>query len=105
MQDPNNPSDPLQLMLPDVESILDEKALLELFTKRVEEMMCTDLDLLLSSLYRLDVEEHKIQRALKSATVPAAEGIASLIIERQKEKIATRKKYSSGDSDPWKGLE
>ena len=50
-------------------------------------MIRTDLDLLLSSLYRLDVEEHKILKALKSNTVPPAEGIAALIIERQKEKI------------------
>ena len=66
--------------------------------------MRTDLGLLLSSLYRLDVEEHKIQKALRSSTVPAAEGIATLIIERQKEKIETRKKYSTGKGDPYKGL-
>ena len=95
----------IQLIIQEAESILDEKALLELFTKRVEEMMRSDLDLLLSSLYRLDVEEHKIQKALKSSSVPAAEGIAQLIIDRQKEKMETRKKYSSGKSDPWKGLE
>ncbi|MEO5906821.1 MAG: hypothetical protein ABIQ11_08845 [Saprospiraceae bacterium] len=102
--DNDNLPDPIQKLLPDVESILDEAALLELFTKRVEEMMRDDLDLLLSSLYRLDVEEHKIQNALRSSAVPVAEGIASLIILRQKEKIATRKKYSSGQADPWKGL-
>ena len=100
-----NLPDPLEQILPDVESILDEKALLELFTKRVEEMMRDDLGLLLSSLYRLDVYEDKIQRALKSPTVPAAEGIARLIIERQKEKILTRKKYSSDKKDTWTGLE
>ena len=88
-------------LLPEIENILDEKALLELFTRRVEEMMDNDLDLLLSSLYRLDVEEHKIQAALRSSTTPPAEGIASLIIERQKEKIATRKKYSSGKNVNW----
>ena len=101
----DNLPDPLEQILPEVESILDEKALLELFTKRVEEMMRDDLGLLLSSLYRLDVYEDKIQQALKSPTVPAAEGIARLIIERQKEKIMTRKKYSDGTTDKWKGLD
>lgn len=95
--------DPIEKILPDVESILDEKALLELFTRRVEELMRDNLDLLLSSLYRLDVEEYKIQNALRSATTPAAEGIASLIIERQKERIKTRKTYSSGRNNIWKG--
>ena len=47
-------------LLPESESILDEPALLDLFTTRVEELMRDDLDLLLSSLYRLDVEEYKI---------------------------------------------
>src|SRR4030095_8417753 len=100
-----NLPDPFERILPEVESILDEKALLELFTKRVEEMMRDDLGLLLSSLYRLDVYEDKIQMALKSPTVPAAEGIALLIIERQKEKILTRKKYSSDKKDTWTRLE
>ncbi len=91
--------------LPESESILDEPALLELFTKRVEEMMQGDLDLLLSSLYRLDVEEYKIQHALRSTHIPAARGIAKLIIDRQKEKIITRKKYASEKKKKdWEGL-
>lgn len=81
-------------LLSHLDPILDEKMLLVLFTQRVEEMMREDLGLLLSTLYRLDVEEEKIQHALKSPTVPPAEGIASLIIERQKERLLTRKKYS-----------
>ena len=69
-------------LLPESESILDEPALLELFTTRVEELMRDDLDLLLSSLYRLDVEEYKIQDALRSADLPPARGIAKLIIDK-----------------------
>ncbi|MBK9982549.1 MAG: hypothetical protein IPP15_09000 [Saprospiraceae bacterium] len=98
-------SDPLKALIPEFDSILDEEALLDLFTTRVEELIRDNLDLLLSSLYRLDVEEYKIQRALRSSTVPAARGIAQLIIDRQKEKIKTRKMYSSGKEDMWKGLE
>lgn len=93
-------------LLPESESILDEPALLDLFTTRVEELLKGDIDILLSSLYRLDVEEHKIQRALRSPDVPAARGIAQLIIDRQKEKIITRKKYATEkkkDQD-WEGL-
>lgn len=91
-------------LLPESESILDEPALLDLFTKRVEELMQDDIGLLLSSLYRLDVEEYKIQRALRSPEVAPARGIAKLIIDRQKEKIRTRKEYSSGKKGEWKGL-
>ncbi len=100
-----NLPDPLDQLIPEYDSILDEEALLDLFTTRVEELMRDNLDLLLSSLYRLDVYEDKIERAMHSSTVPAARGIASLIIERQKERIRTRKMYSSGKEDKWKGLE
>jgi hypothetical protein len=93
-------------LLPESESILDEPALLDMFTTRVEEMLKGDIDLLLSSLYRLDVEEYKIQRALRSPDVPPARGIAKLIIDRQKEKLITRKKYGSEKKDKgdWEGL-
>ena len=91
-------------LLPESEAILDEPALLALFTSRVEEMMRDDLDLLLSSLYRLDVEEYKIQAALRSVTIPPAQGIAQLIIDRQKERLRTRRDYGQGKKNDWQGL-
>ena len=101
----DNSSDLFDNLLPESESILDEPALLDMFTTRVEEMLKGDIDLLLSSLYRLDVEEHKIQHALRSPVVPAARGIAQLIIDRQKQKLITRKKYGSEKKDKdWEGL-
>ena len=99
-----NLPDLFENLLPENESILDEPALLDLFTERVEEMIRHDLDLLLSSLYRLDVEEHKIQAVLNSPDIPTARGLAQLIIDRQKEKIKTRKAYSSGNKKEWEGL-
>lgn len=86
------------------DAILDEPALLDLFTQRVEELMRDDLGLLFSSLYRLDVEEYKIRDALHSPDIPPARGIASLIIKRQKERLKTRKDYSSGNQKDWEGL-
>ena len=105
MEDDDKLPDPFNPLIPESDAILDEAALLDLFTTRVEELMRDNLDLLLSSLYRLDVEEDKIEKALHSAHVPAARGIAALIIERQKEKIKTRQTYSSGKKDMWEGLE
>jgi hypothetical protein len=91
-------------LLPESESILDEPALLDLFTTRVEELMRDDIGLLLSSLYRLDVEEYKIQRALRSPEVAPARAIAKLILDRQKERLNTKKKYSTGERPNWDGL-
>jgi hypothetical protein len=103
MEEENLPG-PFDALLPESDSILDEPALLDLFTKRVEELIRDDLGLLLSSLYRLDVEEHKIQKALRSPEVPTARAIAGLIIDRQKEKIKTRKAYATGEKKEWEGL-
>ena len=103
MEQENLP-DLFEKLLPESEDILDEPALLDLFTTRVEEMIREDLGLLLSSLYRLDVEEYKIQGVLNSPDIPTARGIAQLIIDRQKEKIKTRKAYSTGKKKEWEGL-
>jgi hypothetical protein len=102
--DIENLPDPFEKFLPENEDILNEPALLELFTERVDEMIRHDLGLLLSSLYRLDVEEHKIQSVLNSPDIPTARGLAQLIIDRQKEKIKTRKEYSTGKKKDWEGL-
>jgi hypothetical protein len=95
---------PFKQGFPEYNPVLDEETVIQLFTKRVEELMRDDLDLLLSSLYRFDVLEEKIQAALHSATVPPAEGIARLILERQKERLKTRQTYSKGNQTKWEGL-
>ncbi|NNF35613.1 MAG: hypothetical protein HKN68_16015 [Saprospiraceae bacterium] len=82
---------------------LDEDSLYEMILSRVNELLETDVDLLLSYLYRLDVEEHKITNALSmNAILPANEGIARLILERQKQRMITKKKFKQ---DPIKGWE
>ena len=67
---------------------LDEETLFQLILNRVNELLETDIDLLMSYLYRLDVEESKINHALSmDALLPANKGIAKLILERQKQRI------------------
>ena len=81
----------------------DEGALYEMILNRVNELLETDIDLLMSYLYRLDVEEYKINRALSlNALLPVNEGIAALILERQKQRMITKKKFKQ---DPIKGWE
>ena len=104
MKDEEDPNFPAKQFFPEYDPVLDEESVIQLFTERVEALMRDDLDLLLSSLYRFDVEEDKIQAALHSATVPAARGIALLILDRQKERLKTRKSYSKGNQTKWEGL-
>ena len=55
---------------------LDETTLYDMILNRVNELLETDIDLLLSYLYRLDVEEYKINHALSMhAKQPVNEGI------------------------------
>jgi len=82
----------------------NEEAIIEMLSHRVADMIDSDIDLLLSYLYRLDVEETKIDFILnQQTTIPAHIGLASLIWERQKERLATKKKY--GDSGMIEGWE
>ena len=83
---------PAEKWLPEYDPILDEEAVLQLFTERVEDMMQHNLDLLLSSLYRLDVEEVDIQRALHLPDVTPARAIAKLILDRQKVRLKTKQR-------------
>jgi hypothetical protein len=81
---------------------LEEEAFYELILSRVNELLDHDIDLLLSHLYRLDVEEFKIRNALSlNAVLPANEGIARLILERQKKRWAYKKKYKQKPIEGW----
>jgi hypothetical protein len=71
---------------------LDEVTLHQALTNRIAQMLDIETDLLFSTLYRLDVLEYKIKAVLAGNTgenIPA--GLARLVIERQKEKMKTRK--------------
>ena len=76
--------------------------LIRALAERVAYMLDKEPDLLFSTLYRLDVLEHKINAVLHSGTENPAYGLARLIVERQQEKLKTRsawkKDWSSDDS-------
>ncbi len=78
---------------------LDEETMLQALAVKIAEMLDHEPELLFSTLYRLDVLEHKIQHVLNDPAVPNDTGLAQLVIDRQKEKIETRKKYRSGQSE------
>ena len=74
------------------DQILDEATLHQALTNRISEMLELEVGLLFSTLYRLDVLEHKIKTVLSGSTgedIPS--GLARLVIERQREKLKTRK--------------
>jgi len=86
---------------------LSEEEMLALLIDQVEYMIAYKLDYLLSLLYRLDVLEHKINHALSPVAIdPPAVGLAKLILERQKLRIATKAEYRQDYSEEdMEGLE
>ena len=66
----------------------------------VAAMVTTDFDRLVNILYRIDVNERKLKYLLQeNVGADAAIIIADLVIERQMEKIASRRRYKTNDED------
>jgi len=82
------------------EESISEKELLVAIKARVAHMLEVEPELLMSYLYRLDVLEVKIKAVLdKSSPVNPVDGLSHLILERQKERQATKDKYKSDPID------
>ena len=66
----------------------------QLLSKAIKELLEQNFEGLLQALYRIDVSEQKVQQAFASEG-DVADTIAELIIEREIQKVETRKKYSN----------
>lgn len=92
---------PANELFPDDPESLSESDLYNAIKERVEYYLDTNPELLMSYLYRLDVLEVKINAVLApNSPVPPLEGLSRLILERQKERIATKQKYKSDPPIP-----
>lgn len=81
---------------------ISEVELLDAIRIRVAKLLDTDAELLMSYLYRLDILEEKIQAVLaKNSPVAPVEGLALLILERQKERVRTKKLYRQAPIEGW----
>ena len=71
-----------------------EEALFDMLCDRIAWMIEHNMEYLLSLLYRNDVEESKIHFALSPfAKEPANIELGKLVMERQKQRMATKKEY------------
>jgi hypothetical protein len=78
-----------------------EEELIQYVADYVSDMLDREPDLLFSTLYRLDVDEHKIKKALLASEEPGNIALAKLILKRQKQRVEARKKYKSPPLDNW----
>ena len=85
----------LQLSFP---SQAGREDLLRLLTAHINNLINSNLEKLVSLLYRLDISEDKIRSSLDgNHEQDAAPMIAQLIIERQEQKIKSRQQYTRRD--------
>lgn len=76
------------------------EALKQMLVARLSQMIDREFDKFVNTLYRIDVNESKVKKILAEETFDKAiEMIADLIIQRQMEKVITRKKYSKPEED------
>jgi len=84
---------------------LDRKALFDMLANEVAYLIEHKIDTLLSMLYRLDVLEPHINHALSPlCSEPANIAITKLILERQAQRIKTKKQYKVDKSQDLDGL-
>jgi hypothetical protein len=66
----------------------------------ISELLDKDFNRLLNALYRIDINEKKVAETIHMEDPgQIAPGLATLIIERELEKVQTRKKYSGGNQN------
>ena len=76
-----------------VSEVSSQDEFLKLLTRVIQHLLDKDFERLMNGLYRIDVDENKVKLAMTTDQV--AENIARLIIERELQKVETRRKYSS----------
>ncbi|MFQ5446311.1 MAG: hypothetical protein ACE5FF_05205 [Saprospiraceae bacterium] len=76
-----------------------EEELFQMLCDRIAWLIEHNMEYLLSLLYRNDVEESKIHFALSPfEKKPANVALAKLVMERQKQRLATKQQYGKQDS-------
>lgn len=89
----------MELQMPEQ---ITEEEFLQLLADRVAHLMEAQPEYVFSMLYRLDVDERKVEQAMNPGNeVPANVGLARLILERQKQRLQTKANYTPPDIEGW----
>lgn len=84
----------------DAEALVTEDELLQMLAERIGFLIENRMEFLLSLMYRLDVDEHKVHIALSPfADEAPAIGLARLVLARQKQRAYTKQTYKPADLD------
>jgi hypothetical protein len=85
---------------------ISEDELIEVLGNEISHLITQDFSRLITLLYRIDINEKKLQLLLKeNPKADAGVIIAHLIVERQKQKLKSRMQYGRGgrvsDEEEW----
>ncbi len=82
--------------------LVTEEELFNMLANRVAWLIEHRMEYLLSLMYRMDVSEDKVNFALSpQSPEPANVAIARLVLDRQKERIRTKREYRQDKLDDW----
>lgn len=80
------------------EDKLTEDELFQMLADHIDHMIQYRMEWLLSLMYRMDIDEAKVQAALSPiALEPANIGLARLVLDRQKQRVHTKQTYKPED--------
>lgn len=82
-----------------------DQQMINAIAERVGDLLDKDSGLLMSYLYRLDVPEHKTKSALQQEDIPIPQALATLIWERQKQRLQTKRDIEVRKGEDMEGLE
>jgi hypothetical protein len=77
----------------------DNKHLIQLLSAYVNELIVQNFSLLVQLLYRMDIPEKRLREVLANSSTNSGDVIAQMMIERQLQKIESRKKYKQPKED------
>ncbi len=84
--------------LENIDDKLTEEELFRLLADHIDWLIERRMEWLLSLMYRMDVDEAKVQAALSPNAPEAANiGLARLVLERQKQRVYTKQHYQPQD--------
>lgn len=88
------------------EESMSEQELFDLLADHIAYLIDSRMEFLLSLMYRLDIDETKVNLALSPGNPePANVSLARIVLERQKQRIFTKRFYKQEKLDDMEGLE
>ncbi|MEH0158284.1 hypothetical protein V6R21_29785 [Limibacter armeniacum] len=89
---------PAEELLGDKTAFENLEALKEQLSKLISRLLDHDFGRLMNAMYRIDIKEHDFKEAMSLPTgKDIADRIATLIVERELQKVKFRMQYSSGE--------